>query len=113
VSSRTLLTLRPFMCHLCARSWNTQVVCGNILIIERVHRRFVRYALQGLGWTDMHDPPPYVDRCALIRLETPCSRPASSCLMFIFNLLSVSRPEFFEIVVFSQYEHSSIPQPKR
>jgi hypothetical protein len=38
--------------------------------IERVQRKFVRYALRGLGWTDMCDLPPYVDRCALIRLET-------------------------------------------
>jgi hypothetical protein len=31
-------------------------------------------ALQGLGWTDIHDLPPYGARCALIRLETLCSR---------------------------------------
>jgi hypothetical protein len=26
--------------------------------VERVQRRFIRYALRGLGWTDMHDLPP-------------------------------------------------------
>jgi hypothetical protein len=28
VGSETLIPLRPFMCDLCARSLNTQVVCG-------------------------------------------------------------------------------------
>jgi hypothetical protein len=32
--------------------------------IEHVQRKFVKYALRGLGWTDMCDLPPYVDRCA-------------------------------------------------
>jgi hypothetical protein len=49
--------------------------------IERMQRKFVRYALRGLGWTEMHDLPPYVNRCALIRLETVC-------LMFAFDVLS-------------------------
>jgi hypothetical protein len=26
--------------------------------VKRVQRRFIRYALRGLGWTDMHDLPP-------------------------------------------------------
>jgi hypothetical protein len=38
--------------------------------IERVQKKFVSYALRGLRWTDILDLPPYVDRCALIRLET-------------------------------------------
>jgi GH43 family beta-xylosidase len=42
--------------------------------IERVQKNFVRYALRGLGWTDMCDLPPYVERCALIRLETLAER---------------------------------------
>jgi hypothetical protein len=28
---------------------------------ERVQRKFVRYTLRGLGWTDMYDLPTYVD----------------------------------------------------
>jgi hypothetical protein len=28
--------------------------------VERVQKQFIRYALRGLGWTDMHDLPPYV-----------------------------------------------------
>jgi hypothetical protein len=42
----------------------------HIIRIELMQRKFVRYALRGLGWTDMYDLPPYVDRCALICLET-------------------------------------------
>jgi hypothetical protein len=56
-------------------------VCGglskvlkSIELSERVQRKFVRYALRGLGWTDMCELPPYVDRCALIRLETLAER---------------------------------------
>jgi hypothetical protein len=61
----------------------------------------------------MHDPPPYVDRCDLNRLENPCSRRANSWVMLIVDLLSVSHPEFTGIVVLSQYEHSSISHSGR
>jgi hypothetical protein len=27
--------------------------------VERVQRRFIRYVLRGLGWTDIYDLPPY------------------------------------------------------
>jgi hypothetical protein len=37
---------------------------------------------------DMFDLPPYVDRCALIRLETLAERRANACVMFIFDILS-------------------------
>jgi hypothetical protein len=30
--------------------------------VERVQRRFIQFALRGLGCTDMHDLPPYEDR---------------------------------------------------
>jgi hypothetical protein len=48
--------------------------------IESVHRKFVKYTLHGLGWTDMCDLPPFVDRCA--------KRCANACVMFIFDILS-------------------------
>jgi hypothetical protein len=38
--------------------------------IERVQRKFVKYVVQGLGWTVMYDLPQYVNQCALICLET-------------------------------------------
>jgi hypothetical protein len=36
----------------------------------------------------MCDLPPFVDRCALIRLETLTERHANACVMFIFEILS-------------------------
>jgi hypothetical protein len=53
-----------------------------------VQRRFIRYALRGLGWTDMHDLPPYEDRCALLHLDTLAKRRSVACVMFIFDVLS-------------------------
>jgi hypothetical protein len=55
--------------------------------IEHVQRMFVRYVLRGLGWTDMFNLPPYVDRCALIRHETTAERRANTSVMFIFDIL--------------------------
>jgi hypothetical protein len=58
--------------------------------IERMQKKVVRYALRGLGRTDMFDLPPYVDRCALIRLETLAERHLlmhASCLFLIFCLV--------------------------
>jgi hypothetical protein len=56
--------------------------------IERVQKKLLRYALRVLGWTDMFDPPPYVNRCALIRVKTLAERRANACVMFIFDILS-------------------------
>jgi hypothetical protein len=49
---------------------------------------FVKYALRDLGWTDIFDFPPYVDRCAFIRLETLAETRANACVMFIFDIMS-------------------------
>jgi hypothetical protein len=40
--------------------------------IECVQRKFVRYALQELGWMDMNDIHPYEDRCVLIECMIRC-----------------------------------------
>jgi hypothetical protein len=50
-------------------------------------RKFVKYALDGLGCTDMLNLPPYLERCALICLETLAERRANACVMFIFDIL--------------------------
>jgi hypothetical protein len=77
------------LCARLIRPINTPVVCGaNINRIEHVQRKFVKYALRGLECTDMCDLPTYVDRCALIRLETLAQRRANSCVLFIFDILS-------------------------
>jgi hypothetical protein len=56
--------------------------------IELVQKKFVIYALRGLGWTDMCDLPPNVDTCALILLETLAKKRANACVMFIFDILT-------------------------
>jgi hypothetical protein len=55
--------------------------------VERVQRRFIRYALRSLGWTDIYDLPPYKHRCALLRLDTLVQRRSIPCILFIFNIL--------------------------
>jgi hypothetical protein len=35
--------------------------------VARVQRRFLRYALRGLGWTDTYDLPQYEHKCALLK----------------------------------------------
>jgi hypothetical protein len=42
--------------------------------VERVQWWFIQYDLRGLGWTDMHDLPPYEDRCTLLHLDTLTKR---------------------------------------
>jgi Reverse transcriptase (RNA-dependent DNA polymerase)/Endonuclease-reverse transcriptase len=68
--------------------------------VERVQRRFIRYALRNLGWTDMYDLPPYEDRCALLRLETLAKRRSVACIMLIFDILSgrVSSPNLLSVL---------------
>jgi hypothetical protein len=57
--------------------------------VERVQRRFIRYALRGLGWTDTYDLPRYEHRCARLRLGTLVKRHFIASIMFIFDILSV------------------------
>jgi hypothetical protein len=68
--------------------------------VEGVQRRFIRYALRGLGWADMHDLPPYEDICALLHLDTFAKRRSVACVMFIFDVLS----ELARLVVRSQFD---------
>jgi hypothetical protein len=85
----TIILLSPFMFPFYAWNLNTRPFYGaHIDRIDRVQRKFVRYALRGLGWTDMCDLPTYVDRCTLIRLKTLAERSANTCVMFIFVILS-------------------------
>ena len=54
---------------------------------EAVQRRFVRYALRYLPWSDPRDLPPYVDRCRLLGLETLADRRNASIATFIAKIL--------------------------
>jgi hypothetical protein len=65
--------------------------------VESVQRRFIRYALRSLGWTDIYDLPPYEHRCALLRLDTLVKRRSIACIMFIFDGLGgrMNSPNLF------------------
>jgi hypothetical protein len=61
VTLGTLILLRPFTFSLCDREYASCVrrtfYGAHIDRIERVQKRFVRYALHHLGWMDMYDLP--------------------------------------------------------
>jgi hypothetical protein len=65
-----------------------------------VQRRFIRYALRGLGWTDIHDLPPYEDRCVLLHLDTLTKRRSIAWVMFIFDVVSgrVNSPNLLSVL---------------
>jgi hypothetical protein len=42
--------------------------------IESVQRKFLRFALRGLGWSDPFNLPAYEDRCNLLNLQTLANR---------------------------------------
>jgi hypothetical protein len=68
--------------------------------VERMQMRFIRYALRGLGWTDMHDLPPYEDRCALLHLDSLAKRRSVAGVMFIFDVLvgRVNSPSLLSVL---------------
>jgi hypothetical protein len=53
---------------------------------ERVQKRFIRYALRGLGWTNMQDLSPFDHRCVLLHLDTLTKKRSIACVMFIFDV---------------------------
>jgi hypothetical protein len=55
--------------------------------IESVQKKFVRYALRKLGWSDPFRLPEYTARCTLIDLQTLESRRDISAFCFVLNLL--------------------------
>ena len=62
----------------------------HILTIERIQRKFVRFALRQLPWNDPTNLPPYTERCRLIDLETLSSRRTKLQRVFVFDVLSVN-----------------------
>jgi hypothetical protein len=68
--------------------------------VERVQMRFIRYAWRGLGWTDIHDSPPYKDKCALLHFDTLTKRRSIACVMFIFDVLRgrVNSPNLLSVL---------------
>jgi Reverse transcriptase (RNA-dependent DNA polymerase) len=56
--------------------------------IEGVQKKFLRYALRNLGWSDPLNLPPYEDRCKLLNLRSLESRRDVFCAVFIRDLLA-------------------------
>lgn len=55
--------------------------------IETIQKRFLRFALRALPWTDVHNLPSYVERLNLIGLKTLQHRNSVAKVIFIFQLL--------------------------
>lgn len=56
--------------------------------IEAVQRRFLRFALRGLGWLDIYNLPPYEDRLKLINLQSLSKRREVADIIFAHELVS-------------------------
>ena len=67
--------------------WSPSYVTQN-LSIERIQRRFIRFALRQLPWNDPENLPSYSDRCKLIALETLSARRIKQQRLFIFDLVT-------------------------
>jgi hypothetical protein len=68
--------------------------------MELVQMWFIRYVLRGLGRTDMHDWPPYEDRCALLHFDTLPKKRSIASVMFIFDVPSgrVNSPNLLSVL---------------
>lgn len=70
----------------------------HILAIERVQRKFIRFALRDLPWRDPINLPHYPDRCQLIKLESLSARRINLQRIFIFDLITgnIDCPELLQ-----------------
>lgn len=68
--------------------------------IESVQRRFVRFALRGLPWTDSFNLPPYESRLKLINLQPLALRRDVADITFVHQVLSgsIDCPEFLHSI---------------
>lgn len=87
-------TLKVLYCSL-VRSIMEYAVCvwcpyhtTQIVRLEKVQRRFIRYALRRLPWNDPINLPDYESRCRLIDIETLEERRIKIRRLFVFDLLS-------------------------
>lgn len=58
------------------------------LRIEAVQRRFIRFALRGLLWSDVNNLPPYVDRLKLLNVQSLEKRREVADILFIHKLIT-------------------------
>jgi hypothetical protein len=62
--------------------------------VKRVQRRFIRYAMRDLSWTDMHDLQPHKDKCALLHFDTPTKRRLIAWMMMFPSFALSLFPSF-------------------
>lgn len=91
-------TLKSLFCALvrsileyAAPIWNPYHA-SQIIRIERVQRRFIRFALRNLPWNDPEHLPDYPARCRLIDLELLSDRRKKSQQLVVFDLLQSGSP---------------------
>lgn len=60
----------------------------DVLSIERVQKKFVRFALRLLPWNDPNNLPPYAERCQLIGLEPLSCRRERSQRLLVFDIIT-------------------------
>ncbi|XP_065080276.1 uncharacterized protein LOC135703097 [Ochlerotatus camptorhynchus] len=96
-----ILALKTLYCSLvrsileyAAPIWSPYYV-AHVLTIERVQKRFLRFALRQLPWNDPTNLPPYSDRCKLIGLEPLSVRRVTMQRLFMFDVIggSIDCPE--------------------
>lgn len=63
--------------------------------IEAVQRRFIRFALRGLGWADPVHLPPYEDRLKLINLNTLQTRRMVADIVFMHQTIASANARLF------------------
>lgn len=73
------------------------------LRIEAVQRRFIRFALRGLPWSDPNNLPPYMDRLRLINVQSLEIRRKIADTLFVHQLLSgnIDCPALLQTISFN------------
>lgn len=56
--------------------------------IESIQKKFLKYALRKIGWTDNFALPAYISRCLLINLDTLELRRKIACCLLIYDLIN-------------------------
>lgn len=56
--------------------------------LERIQRRFVRFALRLLPWSDRTNLPPYADRCRLLGIDTLEQRRSIQQEVFVVKIMN-------------------------
>ena len=90
--------VRPHLENACL-VWMPHQLSWN-LRIERVQRRFLRFALRDLPWRDPENLPPYSDRCRLLGLDTLERRRRMQQALFVAKLLNgeVDSPKLLSLL---------------